>query len=379
MGTTGGKRTVLLGASDGYTYWLEYRSAVGQDAWLGTTANAPRLDQGVLLHIEGDGPSGQYGDTSLLLDATPSAEAGWDIDNQMALKTGRSVWLSGLDYYVTVKSTTPASSTSNGSAVVRVQAGDPAVPRDLNRDYMADLVVADTVGNLFMYPASGTGGFDPRSTIGRGWQTRDAIVMAGDWDGTGGSQDVIARNPSNGDLWLYSGNGRGGFTGSKVIGKGWSVMNAIFSPGDWNGDGLVDLIGRRRDDSSLWLYPGNGAGGFKTASRIATNWKIATALGASGDFDLNGTTDFVARMSDGGLYLYNGDGRGGFAARTFISGGWQNFTALTGVGDWDGDGVSDVLARKSDGSLMLYSGRGDGSFVTVRKIGAGWSAVRIAV
>jgi hypothetical protein len=73
MGVHSGTRAIKLGASDGLTYWLEYRAATGQDSWLGTSANTPHLDQGVLLRAEPTGlEDASYGDTSLLLDATPS-------------------------------------------------------------------------------------------------------------------------------------------------------------------------------------------------------------------------------------------------------------------------------------------------------------------
>ena len=186
------------GRHDGDVYWLEYRAAAGRTPGSATRPRRVGPADGRL-----DPHGGQQRRHSLLLDATPSGPAGWEDDLASALASGRSVWLSGLDYYVTVK-----SATSTG-AVVRVQAGDGAVPRDLNRNYLPDLTVADSAGNLFLYPANGHGGFSPRSTIGKGWQTRDAIVMAGDFDGTGNSQDLIARDPKNGDLWLYSGNGKG--------------------------------------------------------------------------------------------------------------------------------------------------------------------------
>ena len=72
-----------LTAADGTDYWLEYRSATGQDAWLGTPADRLGLQPGVLLHRSGSLP-----DTSLLLDGTPSAAAGWRADLQDALPVG---------------------------------------------------------------------------------------------------------------------------------------------------------------------------------------------------------------------------------------------------------------------------------------------------
>ena len=44
-----GTRALRLTDADGVDYWLEYRTATGRDAWLGTTANRYRLQAGVLL------------------------------------------------------------------------------------------------------------------------------------------------------------------------------------------------------------------------------------------------------------------------------------------------------------------------------------------
>ena len=43
----------------------------------------------------------------------------------------------------------------------------------------------------------------------------------------------------------------------------------LFSPGDFNGDGKGDLIGRK-SDGTLWQYRGNGAGGLIGNSRVTS-------------------------------------------------------------------------------------------------------------
>lgn len=112
---TGGVRALRLVDAEGVTYWLELRSAVGRDGWLATSGNVYRLDTGVLLHR-----SGQFPDTSLLLDGTPSGAAGWDADQQSALPVGVAVPLSGGDFTVTVVRVDPAG------AVVQVVPAGPA-------------------------------------------------------------------------------------------------------------------------------------------------------------------------------------------------------------------------------------------------------------
>lgn len=78
-------------------YGLGFRSATGQEAWLGTAENVYGVDVGILLHRPGRLP-----DTSLLLDGTPSPSARWDAGLQSALPVGVSVSLSGGDPTVTV-------------------------------------------------------------------------------------------------------------------------------------------------------------------------------------------------------------------------------------------------------------------------------------
>jgi len=42
-------------------------------------------------------------------------------------------------------------------------------------------------------------------------------------------------------------------------------------PGDFNGDGFVDVLARD-SAGSLWLYPGNGKGDWLPQIRVGTGW-----------------------------------------------------------------------------------------------------------
>src|SRR4051794_24753269 len=124
LGGSTGTRAAELTAADGAVYWLEYRAATGQDAWLGTAANRFHLQTGVLLHRAGGLP-----DTSLLLDGTPSAAAGWGSDLQAALPVGSPVSVDGGAFTVTVQA------VGSGAATVTVvpgaasaAAGAPGIP-----------------------------------------------------------------------------------------------------------------------------------------------------------------------------------------------------------------------------------------------------------
>src|SRR6185436_18370192 len=170
-----------------------------------------------------------------------------------------------------------------------------------------------------------------------------------------GRTDLVGRD-SAGRLWLYPGNGSGGFGARKVMGaSGWNAMTAIISPGDVNGDGKGDVLARTKA-GQLWFYPGNGAGRLGAARLAgAGGWNSMTALTAAGNMIGNARPDMLARDKAGRLWLYASTGAGTFGTRHLLGrSGWNAMTAIAGAGDLSGDGRADLLARDSAGNLWLY-------------------------
>ncbi|MDP5182842.1 hypothetical protein QOZ88_09330 [Blastococcus sp. BMG 814] len=143
-----GLRALRLVDAEGVAYWLEFRSATGRDAWLGTRDNVYRLDAGVLLRR-----TGQFPDTSLLLDGTPGPAGRWEADLQFALPAGVAVPLSGGDFTLTVR-----GADAGGAVVEVVPAARPAtaaaaVPAQPAQGSSAGRVAATPAGNA--EPAAG--------------------------------------------------------------------------------------------------------------------------------------------------------------------------------------------------------------------------------
>ena len=197
-----------------------------------------------------------------------------------------------------------------------------------------------------------------------------------DWDGDW-QADVLARVAATNELRLYPGNGRGGWLAPERIGVGWGGMDALDTPGDFNGDGALDVLARQRSTGYLWLYPGDGQGGWLPRSRVGVGWNVMDAVFGPGDFNGDGAVDVLARRADTGqLWLYPGNGRGGWLAPVRVGVGWQIMDALLGPGDFNGDGAVDVLARRADtGQLWLYPGNGRGSWLAPVRVGVGWGSL----
>ena len=105
---------------------------------------------------------------------------------------------------------------------------------------------------------------------------------------------------------------------------GASPVPVIFSPVDFTGDAKSDVM-RVTPTGYLYLYRGNGAGGFfGSGTRIGTGWGGFVNLFSPGDFTGDRRSDVLAVKSNGDMYLYRGNGLGGFArSGTKIGAGWK--------------------------------------------------------
>ena len=190
-----------------------------------------------------------------------------------------------------------------------------------------------------MYRGNDRGGFvtGQAETIGSGWQPFTALLTPRDWNGDG-RPDLLARDADGAAVHVPRQrprrlHHRPARADRHAAGR---PFTALLAPGDWSGDGKPDILARDAD-GLLFMYRGNGRGGFVTGQReqIGSGWQGFTALFAGGDFSGDGRPDLVARDADGLLFMYRGNGRGGFVTgqREQIGSGWNSLSALTLV--WD--------------------------------------------
>ncbi len=227
---------------------------------------------------------------------------------------------------------------------------------DFNGDGKADLLTIDAADDyLYVQPGDGKGKFGKRAKVSEGKWSGMRLLAATDFTGDG-KGDILATN-TNGNLYLYPGNGKSGVTGSSVAGSGWGAIRLV-AAADFNGDKKGDLIAAHTN-GNLFFYPGNGKN-FAAGTQSSSGWTNMRLL-VAGDFNDDDRADLYAVHNSGALYLYAGKGNGTFHTAKKTGDGWQNMRLLSGA-DFNGDKKGDLIALHTNGSVYAYPGNGNGGF-----------------
>jgi flagellin len=170
-----------------------------------------------------------------------------------------------------------------------------------------------------------------------------------------------------GDLRLQAGFGENGGivsglggaigTGEFTAGTTFAVGNGpkSLSMGDFNGDGVLDVVTANANDSSATVLLGTGDGSFSAATSFALSGGPQAV--STGDFNGDGVLDLVMTIpGNGTASVLLGAGDGNFsAAISFVVGA---FPSSVSTGDFNGDGVLDLVTGNYVGdtaSILLGS------------------------
>jgi hypothetical protein len=225
---------------------------------------------------------------------------------------------------------------------------------DLDGDGKADVLWRNSsTGENYLYPmnglAIGAGEGYVRTVVDTSWK----IAGTGDFNGDG-KADVFWRNTSTGENYVYLMNGttiqNEGYVRA-VADQNWEVAGV----GDFNGDGRDDILWRNTSTGENYVYPMDGLAILPSEGYVRTvashHWQVVGV----GRFDAGPTADILWRNSRTGenyVYLMNGTAitAEGYI-RTVAALEWQ----VAGVGDFTGDGLSDILWRNVlTGENYLY-------------------------
>jgi hypothetical protein len=219
---------------------------------------------------------------------------------------------------------------------------------DLNNDGRADLLYSGGYsGTVVVQLSNGDGTFQAARSSAAGGRLLKSLVP-GDFNGDG-RLDVLSVGLGGVNLLLGSGDGT--FQAPRPVSMPVGGAHTVVA-GDLNGDGRLDLVAGLELDGAMHFHPTDG--GYSSSG--------------SGYY----TVEYTAYTS---VLLGRGDGSFAAASTTLVGqgehstvlprGGIVNGVVLE-LGDFDGDGHQDILA----GGTLLYHqakllrGRGDGTMAT---------------
>jgi len=240
--------------------------------------------------------------------------------------------------------------TNDGTGTLRffTSAGSsPLAAADFNNDNRMDLVTRGSAvwlnnGNSFT------------STNLIGAMSFPSGAAVGDLNGDG-KPDLILQ--ANNFIQTFLGQANGAFTRVTNYYFGYSSL----AVGKFNRDSRLDIVIPNYPISRASVLFGNGDGTFGSRTNYGFGSLSSQDSVAVGDFDGNGTLDFIAANgSDGSVsvFLNNGDGIFVVENKFYV----PSPGTIAGVADFNGDGILDILLTGS--RLAILPGLGDGTFAT---------------
>ncbi|WP_310964415.1 FG-GAP-like repeat-containing protein [Nocardioides terrisoli] len=291
-----------------------------------------------------------------------------------------------------------------------------AVAGDLNGDKVPDVVALTPAHGLYVALGSASGRLRPARWVQTLSKAYNGLSGAGDLTGDRAG-DVLVRNRWNGTALILAGNGTGGFghpygpfpgmgglrqmSGAQLaggkrpdilgrVGNRLEVLanndlvnlrrpvsahlrtsptTAIYTVGDWNGDGLPDLVSRQRGGDVLMLHLGLGHGRFRPGRVMSTGWSRLTMLAAVGDVTGDGRPDLMGRQPSGAMRIFPSDGRSGFLPAIKTRTAMRTFNQM-GPGSWDPRPRADSTIDAADGSFVPLAGVVKGTSSPLRTVAA---------
>ena len=187
-------------------------------------------------------------------------------------------------------------------------------------------------------------------------------VALGDFNGDGIPDLAAIAGPIEQPLTIFLGNANGSYTAAPSL----SFFAYTFGPmvvADFNSDGKQDLAVLNGDSNTVTVLLGNGDGTFNVSLRVLRSLERIQNMIAVGDFNGDGIPDLVVtNLSTNPLNILLGKGDGTFTANAQQTGGRGSPMGMA-VGDFNRDGKLDLAVTDLyDDTVSILLGNGDGTF-----------------
>lgn len=244
---------------------------------------------------------------------------------------------------------------------------------DFNRDNKLDVVTVNQTSNtvsvlLNNCTISCRGSFSSATNVGIGDNFGPQSLAVGDFN-RDGVLDIVTANPGNGNLSILKGIKNGGFSlASKFTTTG--VQPFSVATGDFNRDGNIDVVTVDIFTSNVYVLLGDGKGSLGTATAIALTSSQPVAVVVV-DINQDGFLDIVtANAGSGTVSILFGQGNGQFFPPTDfgLNGGVGPFALA--VADFNRDGFPDIAtANLASNNVTILLGSFSGFSSTINNFG----------
>jgi hypothetical protein len=248
----------------------------------------------------------------------------------------------------------PATSVSTGNNPVSITTGD------FNNDGKTDWAVAAANSNsINVYLGDGAGNYTQPGDITTLSNPRG--VVTGDFNNDG-NQDLAFACQTASSIIVRFGNGTGQFPTYNQFSTPGQPQSLVAA--DFNGDSNMDLAYGVFNSFISYVRLGNASGSFSATSDINISTGTSVKSLSTGDFNGDGIIDLLtANNSTNDVSVFGGNGNGTFNGLNGISAGTAPVSIVTG--DINRDGKQDfIVANQGSNNVMLFTATYPGLAVT---------------